>query len=386
MRRYIIHVDMDAFFAAVEQRDDPALRGRPVVVGADPKGGSGRGVVSAASYEARKFGVRSAMPISAAYRKCPHAAYLPVDMKKYAEASRRIYEVFYEFTPDVEPVGGDEAFLDVTGCLRAPRETCLALKRRILEATGLTASVGLAPTKMAAKIASDLEKPDGLVEVTPEGLVAFLRPLDISKLWGVGSKSEAALRGMGVNTIGDLARKDVRELAGAFGKTGAHLWSLARGVDERRVGPGGEAKSIGREVTFERDTADGQKIRSALLGLSEKVSIRMRREGSKGRTLTLKIRLRGFKTYTRAVTFRRPTNFADVLYNAAEKLYNVFDTKGMKVRLVGISLSKLSPADARTDFFFDAADVKRESVHKALDRIKGKFGDAMIKRAGSAAD
>ncbi|MCX5715697.1 MAG: DNA polymerase IV [Candidatus Omnitrophica bacterium] len=199
MEKLIVHVDMDAFFAAIEQRDNPELRGRAVVVGADPKAGKGRGVVSTCSYEARRFGIHSAMPISAAYKRCPDAAYLPVDIPKYSRVSRQIYKILYEFTPDIEPVGIDEAFLDITGSFhlfKTPLNTCLLLKAGIKEKTGLTASLGLAPTKTAAKIASDLKKPDGMVEVKPEGLLDFLWPLEIRRLWGLGAKTEQILNGM----------------------------------------------------------------------------------------------------------------------------------------------------------------------------------------------
>ena len=237
-RRCIIHVDMDAFFASVEQRDDPALRGRPVVVGSDPKAGKGRGVVSTCSYEARKYGIHSAMPISIAYKKCPQAVFLPVDMEKYAEASAKIHEILYSFSPDIEPISIDEAFLDITGSYHlfgTPVETCRLIKEKIKKYTGLTASIGLAPTKMAAKIASDLDKPDGLVEVTEEKLLDFLRPLDVRKIWGLGPKCEAELQRLGIQTIGDLARMDPDHLTGTFGKVGLEFWRLANGIDERPV-------------------------------------------------------------------------------------------------------------------------------------------------------
>ena len=217
MERRIVHVDMDAFFAAIEQRDNPSLKGKPVIIGADPKGGRGRGVVSTCSYEARKFGVRSAMPISEAWRRCPRGIFLPPDFQKYEEASGKIREAFFEFTPDVEQVSIDEAFLDITRSAHlfgGPTETCRRIKARVRELTGLSCSVGLAPTKMAAKIASDLKKPDGLVEVREASLRAFLAPLDISRLWGLGPKTAALLRGRGVNTVGELAAAGPEQLRG----------------------------------------------------------------------------------------------------------------------------------------------------------------------------
>jgi DNA polymerase-4 len=385
-QRYIAHVDMDAFFAAIEQRDNPSLAGKPVIVGADPRGGKGRGVVSTCSYEARVYGVRSAMPISFAYRKCPHAVFLPVNMDAYSAVSDRIYDIFYDFTPEIEPVSIDEAFLDISGTCHlfgTPEKTCELLKSRIRTETNLSASIGLAPTKMAAKIASDLKKPDGFVVVTQEGLLEFLRPLDVSRLWGLGKKTEAVLRGMGVQTIGDLAGADAGELRGLFGKNGAHFWSLARGIDERSVETVSEAKSISNEITFERDTGARETIEGALMRLSEKVSDRLRRNALKGRTVTLKIRLEGFKTYTRGSTLAYATNFTDVLYKETRDLYNAFDRKGKRVRLVGVKVSNLCAGGGGGSLFRDTGDRKREDVHKAVEDIKRRFGDASIHRATS---
>ncbi|MDA8242579.1 MAG: DNA polymerase IV, partial [Elusimicrobia bacterium] len=247
MERRIVHVDMDAFFAAIEQRDDPSLKGKPVIIGADPKGGRGRGVVSTCSYEARKFGVRSAMPISEAWRRCPKGVYLRPDFRKYSEASEKVLAVFNEFTPDVEPVSIDEAFLDITRSAHlfgGPLETCRRIKARVKAVTGLTCSVGLAPTKMAAKIASDLRKPDGLVEVREEGLRAFLAPLDISRLWGLGPKTAGVLRSRGINTVGELAAAEADELRG-LGAHGPELRLLALGEDPREVAPDYDTKSVG---------------------------------------------------------------------------------------------------------------------------------------------
>lgn len=385
-KRFIVHVDMDAFFAAIEQRDNPRLRGRPVIIGADPKKGKGRGVASTCSYEARKFGIHSGMPISVAYRKCSGAIFLPVNGAKYKKVSRKIYSIFYDFTPEVEPVSIDEAFMDITGShhlFGPPHKTCLLIKERIKKETGLTASVGLAPTKTAAKIASDLKKPDGFVGVTQKGLLDFLRPLDISRMWGLGKKTEEVFRTAGINTIGDIAKMDIKELVDLFGKNGAHFWYLANGIDERPVETEDEAKSVGNEVTFEKDTADEGEIEGALMRLSEKVSGRLRREGLKGRTVTLKIRLQGFKTYTRAVTMRTPNNFADVLYKEIKVLYNKFERGGKKVRLVGVTVSRLASAGIQDTLFNESADKKREDIHEAVDKIKKRFGSKFIHRATS---
>ena len=385
-RRYIAHVDMDAFFAAVEQRDDPSLMGKPVVVGADPKKGKGRGVVSTCSYEARKFGIHSAMPISIAYKKCPKAVFIYPNMEKYAEASHHIYDIFYEFTPDIEPIGIDEAFLDITKSYRlfgTPRKTCLLIKEKIKRNTGLTASLGLAPTKMAAKIASDLEKPDGFVEVSPEGLLNFLWPLDIGRIWGLGGKSEAVFHEMGIRKIGDLARKDVKDVVRVFGKNGLHFWKLANGIDERAIETECEAKSVSNELTFEADTSDKDKIEGALMMLSEKVAGRLRDDKIKGRTITLKIRLEGFHTYTRSTTIDKGSNFDDTIYARIKKLFDGFELKGKKVRLIGVKVSNLSPSGFKDSFFEEGNEGKKDQVHKAIDLIKEKFGESSIHRARS---
>ncbi|MDO8525491.1 MAG: DNA polymerase IV [Candidatus Omnitrophota bacterium] len=385
-RRYITHVDMDAFFSSIEERDRPNLRGLPVVVGADPRGGKGRGVVSTCSYEARKYGIHSAMPISAAYRKCPKAVFLPVDMEKYSGVSARIREILYSFSPDVEPISIDEAFLDITGSYHlfgTPLETCRLIKARIKKLTGLTASLGLAPTKMAAKIASDIDKPDGIFEVTEDGLQDFLKPLEVRRLWGLGEKREEDMRRLGIRTIGDLALRNPEELIGAFGKVGLDFWKMANGIDERPVESALSAKSISNEVTFDIDTAEDQKVSGALLALCEKVSARMRRSGLKCRTVTLKIRLADFSTFTRSVTIGSATNFIDILYAAVIGLYKNFDKRLRDVRLLGVKAANLCPTEFKDSLFEDSLEVKLESRHKALDKIKEKFGENSIFIAGS---
>jgi nucleotidyltransferase/DNA polymerase involved in DNA repair len=384
MERRIVHVDMDAFFAAIEQRDDPSLKGRPVIIGADPLGGRGRGVVSTCSYEARKFGVRSAMPISEAWRRCPGGVYLAPNFHKYEEASGLIRKVFYEFTPDIEQVSIDEAFLDITRSAHlfgGPLETCRRIKARVKELTGLTCSVGLAPTKTAAKIASDLKKPDGLVEVRPAGLRAFLAPLDILRLWGLGPKTAEVLRARGINTIGELAAAEADELRG-LGAHGPELKKLALGEDPREVLEDGETKSVSNETTFETDTGDAREIKESLVALADKVSSRLREAGLKGRTVTLKIRLEGFVTFTRAKTLSLSTNYADVLSREVLALYAAFDRGRKKVRLLGVKVSGLMPAGERESLFEEAGDGRREKAHKAIEAIREKFGRSAIYRAG----
>ncbi len=381
--RYIVHVDMDAFFAAIEQRDNPAFKGKPVVVGADPKAGMGRGVVSTCSYEARKYGVHSAMPISIAYRKCPQAVFLPVDMEKYLFVSARISAIFQEFTPNVEQVSIDEAFLDISDTYKlfgSPFDLCVAIKERIKKETGLTASVGLAPIKMAAKIASDMNKPDGLFEVKKEKLLDFLWPLDVNFLWGVGEKTRKALNQIGVYTIGSLAKKSKEELINIFGKNGLWLWQMSQGIDDSGVVVGREAKSISNETTFEKDILDRRHIEGELCRLCESVSDRLRKENLKSRTFTLKVRLEGFQTYTRSKTFGTPTNFSEDIIRVIKQLYEDFEIKDKKVRLVGVRAANFSAADESV-LFKDRIEVKKEDVHKAVDKIRGKFGAASICRA-----
>lgn len=386
MRKIIAHVDMDAFFAAVEQRDNPCLRGKPVVIGADPKGGKGRGVVSTCSYEARKFGIFSAMPISVAYRKCPRAVFLPVDMEKYSNVSWEICNFFHNFTPKIEPVSIDEAFLDITGSYHifgTPLKVCLLIKSGIKEKIGLTASIGLAPTKMAAKIASDLNKPDGLVEVTREKLLDFLWPLDVGKIWGLGKKSQAALNNINIKTIGELAKADLRTIKKVFGKNGETWKRLANGVDEREVETEERLKSMSNEITFDEDIHDREKIEEALIGLCEKVSNRLRYNAVKGNVITLKIRLEGFQTYTRSKTLAKATSYADTIYKMIKKLFDSFDLRNKKTRLAGVKVSNLIPETFKDSLFNDDLDKKKENIYRAIDKIKEKFGNKAIYRAGN---
>ena len=381
--KIIVHIDMDAFFAAIEQRNDPKLLGKPVVVGADPKGGRGRGVVSTASYEARKFGINSAMPISVAYKRCPQAVFLLPSMDEYVKVSEDIYEILYGFSPDIEMVSIDEAFLDISNSLHlfgSSLDTAKLIKAKIKEETSLTASVGIGPNKMTAKIASDLNKPDGLVEVKKEDLLDFLWPLSIDKIWGLGPKSKQALITFGIKTIADLAKKDPQELFDIFGKNGIYFWKLANGIDEREVHTDERAKSISNEFTFEEDTAREEKIKTTLLFLCEKVSQRLRTEGLKARTITLKIRLQDFSTSMRSVTLCRATNFVDTIYKEIKNIYTSFDKRKKKVRLLGVKVSNFIDGDFPDTIFCSEADRKLENIHKAVDRIKEKFGDTSIGR------
>lgn len=383
--RYIVHVDMDAFFAAIEQRDNPGCRGKPVIVGSDPKGGRGRGVVSTCSYEARKLGVHSATPISIAYRKCPNAVFLPVDMGKYSRVSGQIFEILRSFTPRLEEVSIDEAFLDISetyALFGTPLDVCRQIKERIRKETGLTASVGLAPTKMAAKIASGLKKPDGLVEVKKEKLLDFMHPLDVDNLWGVGKKTKALLSSIGIETIGDVAKRSRKELREFLGKNGEWLWEMAQGIDASEVETEREVKSISNETTFEKDTRSGKQILAELSRLCEQVADRLRAANFKCRTVTLKIRFENFETHTRTLTLEKPTNFAEVLIRTTRKLFADSGAKERKVRLVGVRASNFSCAD-ETTLFPDKNDARREKLSQAVTVIRSKFGCDSILRASS---
>ncbi len=373
---------MDAFFASVEMRDDPRLRSNPVIVGSDPKGGKGRGVVSACSYEARKFGIHSAMPISIAYHKCPQGIFLPVDMEKYSAVSEDIYNVLRTVTPDIEPVGIDEAFLDITGShhlFGTPADTCMLIKSRIRERTGLTASVGLAPSRIAAKVASDLRKPDGFVEVSENGVAEFLSPLDIRKLWGLGAKTEALLKGIGIYTIGQLAASSENRIVDLLGESGRGLWKLANGMDDSELVLEREAKSVSNEFTFDSDTSSEEEASGAIMELSEKVSSRLRACAIRAKTVTVKIRLAGFKTYTRSATLQSPTNITDILYNTAKELYNEF--KGKKIRLLGVKASSLTERENEKDMFTEYSEKRLRDIDSSVDKIRSKFGNYSIHRA-----
>ena len=369
---------MDAFYASIEQRDRPELRGKPVIVGADPRGGHGRGVVSTASYEARRFGVGSAMPISEAYRRCPDGIYVPVDMKKYAEVSDEVMAVLGGFTDLVEPISIDEAFLDVTGSGRMhgpPEAVARALKQAIRDKTALTASVGVATSKLVAKIASDMRKPDGLVLVPPGEEAAFLAPLPVRRLWGVGPKTEERFLALGVRTIGDIVTHQER-LRKKLGDGIDDMARLARGEDDRDVHPEhGEAKSMGQEHTYGEDTADVKRLRRTLLGLCDAVARRVRQHGVRARTVTLKYRTEGFETFTRAETLPRSTDSGDAMFEVAWRLFEGIH-RGRKVRLLGIYASGLAAGD-QLDMFPD----ETRPADRVRDTVTEKFGRSALTRA-----
>lgn len=377
--RTILHVDLDAFFAAVEQRDRPELRGRPVVVGGG--GPDDRGVVSAASYEARVFGIHSAMPLRQAGRLCPHAVFLPVDGAKYQSVSRQVMAILRRFTPLVEPISIDEAFLDVTGS-RALFGDGATIARAIKDAVRtdleLTASVGVATTKLVAKIASDLRKPDGLVVVPPGDEAGFLAPLSISRLWGVGEKSAAVLREDGVRTIGDLAALPSDLLVRRFGKHGASLGERALGIDVDPVGDRDAAKSIGHEHTFDVDTSDREVIERTILAMAEGVAERLRDSGVKAATVTVKIRDSSFRTITRQRTLPESTDLTEPIFRTALELARP-EVRGLRIRLLGVSASGFGERDQLA--LFQTEDPRRRRLVEAADAVRHRFGERAITRA-----
>jgi DNA polymerase IV len=377
--RTILHVDLDAFFAAVEQRDHPEWRGKPLAVGMG--GANDRGVVSAASYEARKFGVRSAMPIRTAKRLCPDCIFVPVRGAAYQAASREIMAILRRFTPLVQPISIDEAFLDVTGSRRlfGDGEAIAArIKATIREEQELTASVGVAATKLVAKIASELRKPDGLVVVEPGTEVAFLAPLPISRLWGVGASTAAALRDFSVVTIGDLQVLDRSALVRRFGKHGASLVDRARGLDPDPVDDPDAAKSVSHEMTFDEDTSDQEVLERTLLAMSEGVSGRLRHSGIKAGTVTVKIRDTGFNTVTRQRGLPEPTDMTEPIWKLALELARP-EMRGKKIRLLGVAASGFGGREQLG--LFEAGEQRLRKVVEAADEVRERFGTRAITRA-----
>jgi DNA polymerase-4 len=339
MRR-ILHIDMDAFFSSVEQKRHPELVGKPVVVGGggDP---TKRGVVSTASYEARKFGIHSAMPLRTAYKLCPDAVFLPVDYEEYSRVSERIKEILREFTPIIEDVGIDEAFLDISSIDKPSEEIAKEIKRRIKDETDLTCSIGIAPNKLLAKMASDMQKPDGFTIIKEEDVESHIWPLPARKLWGVGPKTETYLKEIGIKTIGELASLSLDRLIEEFGQSyGNYLYEASRGMDESPLITHWEPKSISRETTFQRDVDNWQVIAKTLVELTKEVVISMKEEGYQGRTITVKVRFSDFKTYTRAKTLAESTVSLDEIRRAAFDCLKRFELK-KKVRLIGMRIGNL---------------------------------------------
>ncbi len=382
--RYILHVDMDAFFAAIEQREHPEFIGKPLIVGADPKQGKGRGVVSTCCYEARTYGVHSAMPISQAYKLCPHGIYVPPNGSLYTQVSREIFKLFYEFTDLVEPLSIDEAFLDISGCIKlfgSARSIAKKLKYRIYESQAINASVGIAPNKFLAKIASDLEKPDGLVLVEHDKIESFLHPLSLVRMWGAGKKTIEKLNYLGIHTIGDLSEYPLDVLEKKFGKPGKHFYQLSHGIDDRAVIPEHKVKSVSNEITFSEDVMDINTLFRTLLQLSEKVGYRMRQKNLLGRTIHLKLRYQGFETITRNRTIPVNTANTNEIYKVIKELFEKHYDKIRKVRLLGVGMSGFQLAVNQQLSIFDQADKPKSDLDAVEDLVRKKFGKYSISRA-----
>ena len=389
--RVVLHADMDAFYASVEQRDRPELRGKPVIVG----GGSPRGVVSAASYEARRFGVHSAMPGFEARRLCPHGVFVSGDMKRYARESKRIFEIFRRYTPKVQGLSLDEAFLDLTGTERLlgrPREVAERLRSAVREETGLPVSVGIAPVKMVAKIASDLAKPDGLLEVTRDELRDFLDPLPVRRIWGVGPVAGARLEKLGVHTIGDITRADPKRIESALGDWGLGIARLARGREASEVEPYRDAVSYSEENTFGRDIDDRAVLEATILTHAEAVARRLRRDRLRARTVVLKLKLaqrrrpgpRGYPLLTRRTTLPEATDDGDTIARAASAQLTRAQLVE-PVRLLGVGVTNLLPERPGQLALFapEERSARRTRLNRALDEIAERFGTRAVVRGGA---
>ncbi|MCE9582541.1 MAG: DNA polymerase IV [Planctomycetes bacterium] len=379
----ILHVDMDAFYAAVEVLDDPSLQGKPVIVGGPA---NSRSVVSSATYEARKFGVRSAMPSAQAARLCPQGIFLPGRMHRYVEISGEVMRIFRSFTPLVEPLSLDEAFLDVAGAERLFGDGPSAgrlVKEKIRKELGLVASVGVSFNKFLAKLASDLEKPDGFVVIAPGDVDRRLPPLPVSRLWGVGPKTQTRLEALGLRTIGDVRAAGEKRVVAELGDFGSHISRLARGEDDRSVEPSWDARSIGAERTFERDLASVAAMERELLELSEEVGTRLRSDAVAARTIQIKVRFPDFRTITRSRTLERPTDITTEIYETARALLrDKAGVKGSRVRLLGVQAQNLAaPGAGQGTLFGEKERAKERRLDRTIDALRQKLGEDAIVRA-----
>jgi DNA polymerase-4 len=383
--RTILHVDMDAFFAAVEQRDNPEYRGKPLIVG----GTGRRGVVSTASYEARKFGVGSAMPTFKAKKACPHGIFIAPRMSAYVEASRQIMEVFSEHTPAVEPLSLDEAFLDMTGCERlfgTPPEMAESIRALIFERTALTASVGCAANKFVAKVASDMNKPDGVTVCTPGSERAFLAPLAIRRLWGVGPRAAAALQDFGVQTVGDITALSLPTLERRFGNFGRHVWELAHGRDDRSVQTERRRVSMGAERTLSNNITGVDAVRHRLLPLADEVTTGLRAKNLRAWGIRLKVKYADFTLTTRDMRVSSPICDAGSMLEAIDELLQRIELN-VPIRLVGLAAFELSDdSQPQQASLFEAPSAKREGLESALDSLRSKFGSGTVVRGSWLGD
>ncbi len=388
--RRILHLDMDAFFAAVEQRDHPFLRGKPVIIGGAP---DGRGVVSTCSYEARKYGIHSAMPMAKARKLCPHAVFFPLNGEKYVHVSRQLMALLREFSPKVEPISVDEAFMDVSGMqrlFRSEAELGRSLKEEVRKRLGLTCSIGIAPTKVFAKMASNMGKPDGLTIISAEEIEEKIHPLPVEQLWGIGKRTAEVLHRMGIRTIGQLASRPEAELKKVFGKNGPMMVKVAKGeVDSpvHSLDELPEEKSVGHEHTFWMDTGDVEQIQAELLLLAQKVGRRLRKNRFQGRTVTLKLRYDNFETHTHRTSLNFYTSNDMTIYTCAVQLFRRSYQKGRLVRLIGISLSNLvkgQPEALQLPFAEEKIWLRSdERLFPVIDQIKDEFGEHSIWRAST---
>jgi len=383
--RVILHIDMDAFFAAVEVLDNPALAGKPVIVG----GPSRRSVVAAASYEVRKFGVHSAMPLVTALQKCPHASVVAPRHERYSEVSDQIFAIFRRFTPLVEGLSVDEAFLDVTDSRSLFGDgvtIAKTIKAAIHDELGLTASAGVAPSKFVAKIASDLKKPDGLVVVKEGEVEAFLLPLPIERMWGVGPVAAAKLHESGFATFGDLARAPVAHVESLLGSWGVSVHELAQGHDDRPVVPDMEAKSIGAENTFDHDLTERGAIERQLLGQCERVVQRLVEAGLRGRVVTIKLKDHRFKLHTYRMSLGEPVADVGSFFKAVQRLLDRSKYDGWRVRLTGVSVSDLHAGEGQRSLFEDRDLVRRSRLEQVVVKARERFGDESLRRAATLED
>ena len=378
MTRRIMHIDLDAFFVSVEQVENPELKGKPVVVGGRP---DRRGVVAAASYEARALGLHAGMPLATASHRCPQAIFIEGSFPKYRRASQRFFAILADFSPYLEPVSLDEAYLDATGFESihgSTRHMAAAIKKRVKTESGLCASVGIAGCKVVAKVASELSKPDGLLEVAAGEERSFLAPLPIGELPGVGKKAERILHGLGIKTIGELSDLPLSAIKSHFGATGEVLWRYANGIDDRKVAPPGAAKSISRETTFGQDTRDLSLLKAALRYLGERVGGELRQRDKHARCVTLKLRYADFTTITHRHTLRQSSDSDQTIFDTGVKLLKkVLSQQKQRVRLIGIGVSSLTEPVSQLNMF-DSSALRMGQLDKTIDRIRKKYGFTAI--------
>ncbi|MTI61684.1 MAG: DNA polymerase IV [Firmicutes bacterium] len=377
----IMHIDMDAFFAAVEQLDNPELKGKPIIVGGTKL--SKRGVVSTASYEARRYGVHSAMSIVEARKLCPDGIFLPGRRQRYVELSERVFAIFAKYTPLIEKLSIDEAFLDLTGCHRlfgSSVQIGKAIRQEIKEKIGLTASVGLAPNKFLAKLASEVDKPDGFYIIKEDEIDDFLLDLPVGKIWGIGEKTANILLERGIKTVSQLRQLSINLLSSLFGKAGERLYYLSRGIDRRSVEVNNELKSISYEETFQDDLSDKHRLYARLAAMSSKIARRLRMYSLQGSTVSIKVRYGDFRTYTRRLTMAVPTSTDNTIYSTAKRLLNKEGLLNKPIRLLGVGISNFSTGDKKQLSLFSDR-IKEEKLSRTIDEIKDRFGDSIIKKA-----